>query len=114
MRVSPDWTRFVTTIAGDIWVGDIGREVLGDGAMMRVSVTLTPALQVGTAELLFENAGYTPVTGAAAGGGARNWDIAPDGRFLMQKSSVAASGAPTEFVILQNWTEELQQLVPTN
>ena len=43
--------------------------------------------------------------------GDRNYDLAPEGRFLM----ITQGGAPTaspEIVVVQNWLEELTRLVP--
>ena len=43
----------------------------------------------------------------------REYDISPDGeRFLMIKES--AGGDSTEFILVQNWFEELKRLVPTD
>jgi hypothetical protein len=41
---------------------------------------------------------------------ARNYDVAPDGRFLILKD--ASPLAPAHFVIVQNWFTELRRLVP--
>jgi serine/threonine-protein kinase len=44
----------------------------------------------------------------------RNYDVSPDGkRFLMLKPAVDQSPAP-QIIIVQNWSEELKRLVPTN
>jgi hypothetical protein len=52
-----------------------------------------------------------PLTTPRAGGAAdRNWDVAPDGRFLMIKAATAA-GSP-EIIVVQNWFGELERLVP--
>jgi serine/threonine-protein kinase len=45
------------------------------------------------------------------GGGVRNYDISPDGRFLMVKPQDVG---PPQIVVVQNWTEELKRLVPLN
>ncbi|MGH9256445.1 MAG: protein kinase domain-containing protein [Vicinamibacterales bacterium] len=44
------------------------------------------------------------------------FDIAPDGRFLMQKLAPAegASEVTAHLVLVENWFEELKRLVPTN
>jgi hypothetical protein len=44
------------------------------------------------------------------------FDVAPDGRFLMLKanSGNAATGAPKDIIVVQNWFEELKRLVPVN
>ena len=49
----------------------------------------------------------------AAGG--RTYDISPDGeRFLMVKENADDEDTPTEFVLVQNWFEELKRLAPTD
>ena len=44
----------------------------------------------------------------------RNYDIAPDGRFLMMKEGISdATGVPPQIVVVENFDEELKRLVPT-
>ena len=53
----------------------------------------------------------------APGGGefGRTYDISPDGeRFLMIKESGSDETSSTEFILVQNWFEELKRLVPTD
>jgi hypothetical protein len=46
----------------------------------------------------------------AFGAGGRNYDIHPDGqRFLMVKE---ASTADSQIILIENWFDELQRLVP--
>jgi serine/threonine-protein kinase len=48
-------------------------------------------------------------------GEGRSYDVALDGlRFLAIKEGTGDAANPIEIVIVQNWTEELQRLVPTN
>ena len=51
-----------------------------------------------------------------SGGGARPYDIAPDGRFLIIRSGQAEAGGGTasNLIVVQNWFEELKRLVPVN
>jgi Tol biopolymer transport system component len=85
---------------------------LGDGAMMAVSIQTSPRLEIGAPEVLFESQGYTPLITPQAGGAAgRDWDVAPDGRFLMIKANAATEAS--EIIVVQNWFEELKRLVPT-
>jgi hypothetical protein len=42
----------------------------------------------------------------------RTYDAAPDGRFLMIQS--ADETVRPQFVLVQNWFDELKRLVPTN
>jgi hypothetical protein len=84
-----------------------GREIFyrnGD-EMMSVAVTTTPALLLGSPQLLFDKH-YA----FGAGVTVPNYDVSPDGqRFLMVKEE---SGAGRLNVVL-NWTEELNRLVPS-
>ena len=78
--------------------------------MMAVPVLETaPTLSVGSPELLFD----TPYVSGPTG----NYDIHPDGqRFLMVKDVTATddSGSPSrQIVLVQDWSDELQRLVPT-
>ena len=51
-------------------------------------------------------------------GQGRTYDVSLDGRrFLMVKDSSIGSSSDvpsTRFVVVENWTEELKRLVPTN
>ena len=68
-------------------------------------------VRTGPPRELFD-AGYA----AAAGAGVRAYHIAPDGRFLMLKSGDASTDDedPTQVVLVQNWSQELNELVPVN
>ena len=71
----------------------------------RATIESEPTVRLGTPTLLFE-AGELLVTGSPAGG--RALDIDPtSGRFLMVT-------ADSEAVVIQNWTEALKSLVPTD
>ena len=43
----------------------------------------------------------------------KTWDVAPDGRFVMIERG-ESEPRPTQLIVVQNWTEELKGLVPTN
>ena len=79
----------------------------GPSAMMVVSVATEPTFTLGTPEVLFESAYYNPR--------GRQYDVAPDGRFLMIKRGGTTDDTPaqSEIVVVQNWPDELQRLVPT-
>ena len=100
-----------------VWSRD-GRELfyrrLGDGAMMAVPIQTSPTLSVGTPQKLFDADTYLGRPPAPGQGAQRYWDLAPDGRFLMMKavSGVNAS-QPDGFIHVQNWSQELERLVPT-
>jgi hypothetical protein len=53
----------------------------------------------------------------AVGGGSRQYHVAPDGRFLMIRAGAAESGEPDDYdhlIVVENWLDELQRLVPSN
>ena len=77
--------------------------------MMVVSVQTESTFTHGIPRVLFE-AQYIS-------GGPRAYDIHPDGqRFLMIKEAPQTEepSAPAEIIWVQNWSEELKRLVPTN
>jgi hypothetical protein len=97
---------------GPVWSPD-GRELfykrVSDGAMMAVPVETAAAFTHRDPVELFGNKGW-PAGPVPGGGGVRTWDVAPDGRFLMVKGD--ANYLPSRIVVVQNWTQELQRLVP--
>lgn len=92
-----------------------GRELFyldGTGALVAVPVQTQPVFTAGNPAKLFD-ARYLSIRPA------RSYDVTPDGqRFLFIENAPVAdsSGAPAAptLVIVQNWTEELKRLVPTN
>ena len=89
-----------------LWSRD-GRELFyltPNATLMAVDVETEPVFAHGNPKELF--GGYY------SGYAGRTYDISPDGkRFLMIKRDT--SGAGTELILVQNWTEELKRLVPT-
>ena len=89
-----------------LWSPD-GRELfyrsLDGTRLMVVTIETGPAITAGDPELVFEGQYFSNRR--------RNYDIAPDGqRFLMIKEG----GDNTEqFIVVQNWFEEIKRLVPT-
>ena len=70
---------------------------------MAVEIETAPTLQVGTPVALFRDIYFL--------GGDRTYDISPDGqRFLMVKDATAGA---RDIVVVLNWFEELERLVPT-
>ena len=64
----------------------------------------------GNPETLFNAAGY-----AVYDWSRRDYDVAPDGRFLMLELPRGGdAGELSEIVIVQNWFEELERLTPVN
>ena len=84
---------------------------LAPGArLMAVGVQTEPSFAPGNAEEVF--GGYYAPGGRSFG---RTYDISPDGeRFLMIKESGSDEISSTEFILVQNWFEELKRLVPTD
>ena len=86
-----------------------GESRYGHNKMMVVSVQTESTFSHGIPRVLFE-AQYLS-------GGPRTYDIHPnDQRFLMIKQAprTEESSAPTQLILVQNWSEELKRLVPTN
>ena len=77
-------------------------------SMMAVPVQTSPALLLGKPVVLFKGRYFSQLNG-------RTYDVSPDGkRFLMIKNVLPAqTTADQRIVIVENWTEELQRLVPT-
>ena len=76
-----------------------------------VSVDTRSAFAPGPAEVLFDIARYVK-----DGSGVPDFDVAPDGqRFLMLEPATSADGAAasSEIILVQNWFDELQRLVPS-
>ena len=77
--------------------------------LMAARVRTGANFSLGSAEVLFDARDY-----GAGGSVGRSYDISPDGkRFLMVKEGGDETSA-TEFILVQNWFEELKRLVPTN
>jgi hypothetical protein len=54
---------------------------------------------------------------AGPGAQPREYHVGPDGRFLMQRRGLQQDGEDqtlTQVVLVQNWFQELERLVPTN
>ena len=96
-----------------IWAPD-GRTLYyrrGDSdRMMAVPIRTEGALETGRARQILERryAWSDPVFSPIP-----NWDVAPDGRFLMIRPSEEELTAPPIHVVL-NWAEELKRRVPVN
>jgi len=76
-------------------------------AVIAVPVQTDPTFTAGNSEVLFEG-GYLQANGGP------NYDVSLDSeRFLMIKPLDNASGAP-RIIVVQNWLEELERLVPTD
>ena len=89
-----------------IWSAD-GKELFyrnGD-KMIAVTIETEPELKIVKSEVLFEGKYYTSAD--------RNYDVSSDGRrFLMVKESDDQPSA-SQLIVVHNWFEELNRLVPT-
>ena len=93
------------------YYGGSERGLARRGALMAVSVdTEAAAFGSGTPKKLFKGNYPAPNVGRAL------YDVSRDGqRFLMIKNPAADAGDPAaSIVVVQNWTEELKRLAPTN
>ena len=78
---------------------------------MVVTIETEPSITVGAPEVLFEYIYWSSFTGG------RRYDLSPDGeRFLMIKPRAPTddTGTQTQIVVVENWFEELQRLVPVD
>ena len=91
-----------------VWARN-GRELfyLQGTRMMRVTVNTEPTFRFDTPEFLFESP-YLLMDQPPS------YDVAPDGRFLMIKPNEGEPDSALRITVVQNWFEELQNLVPTN
>jgi Tol biopolymer transport system component len=92
-----------------LWSPD-GREIYYRSAtdMMAVKVRTSPTLEVGRPEVLFSLSDYV-----LPGTRGIKYEVAPDGRFLLLKDS-GSGHSQDRVVLVQNWTEDVKRLVPTD
>ena len=76
--------------------------------MMTVTIAAEAGFAAGKPRQLFEG---RYVHGLGAGVRA-NYDVSPDGRFLMLKPVEQERAPLTQINVVLNWTEELKQRVP--
>ena len=99
----------VTRISADggtepAWARD-GRELFYRNGDQMLSVAVADDGTFGHTEILFERRFATDL------GDVANYDVAPDGRFLMILTD--EDSTTTQVNLIQNWLEELERLVPT-
>ena len=76
--------------------------------MMSVDIKLEPAFSAGRPRMLFEHT-WAPGTPH------RNYDVSPDGRFLMLlEQERPPAPAAKQMVLVLNWFEELKRLAPSD
>ena len=93
-----------------LWALD-GREIYyrHDGAVMAVAVlSAEPELELGQPVMLFDG----PYTSFVRRDASKDYDVAPDGRFVMVRPEGGVRAVHRLNVIL-NWFQELERLVPT-
>jgi serine/threonine-protein kinase len=88
-----------------------------DATLMSVRIQPGSTWTAGNPAKLFTGR-YFYNDGQGAAGDGRTYDVSPDGRrFLMIKDSGTVgqqTATPPNLVVVQNWTEELKRIVPTN
>ena len=79
------------------------------GQLFAASVRPGATLEAKSPRVLFDVA-MAPIVA-----GDQSYDVASDGRFVVIRNEADADGrlAPT-LVLIQNWSEELKRLLPTN
>ena len=80
--------------------------------MTAVSINTSPGLRVSASRQLWEGE-YSSGLGASCGMPgvtSSNYDISPDGRFLMVRDEDNAI-AETQIVVVLNWARELRRLI---
>jgi serine/threonine-protein kinase len=95
------------------WSAD-GRELffLGlQGSLMSAAVVDPEArdLSVRHVEALFDHGAYV-ISGG--GNGTHQYDVGANGRFLMVRELGATTGALNQIIVVQNWRQELERLLP--
>ncbi len=80
------------------------------GRFMAADVTSGAPARVGRPRELFPDTAYFRPPG---GGGARQYHVAPDGRLLLIRRVQAATNDNAHLVVVENWLDELERLVPT-
>ena len=78
------------------------------GAVMRVPISPGPSFEPGTPAQALDGGSYTGDGSMASG---RTYDVGRDGRFLMIKRGVP-DGNRLSLLVVQNWFEELERLIP--
>ena len=79
--------------------------------MLVVRVETESTFSRGTPDILFEG---SYVLDTSITGGVPNYDVSDDGRFLMVKAvEDPTNDSSTQVILVQNWTDELQRLVPS-
>ena len=78
---------------------------------MAADVTLGASARVGRPRELFPDTPY--LQALEGGGGGRQYHVGPDGRLLLIRRVQAATDDNAHLVVVENWLDELERLVPT-
>ena len=78
---------------------------------MSMSVETAPTFHPGNATEMFA---LPPFYGSASGSRGRQWDLAPDRRFLLVNPGEIAmkEDSQSQMIVVLRWHEELKRLVP--
>jgi hypothetical protein len=78
---------------------------------MSVTIETAPTFQTGTPAAMFD----LPPFYKSAMTVTRQWDLAPDERFLILNPGEPATSEQSQYrmVVVLNWHEELKRLIPT-
>jgi serine/threonine protein kinase len=97
-RVQPEWSRD-------------GSELFyaKDNSLLSVAIGATPTFVASSPRVLFSGPYRQWRPGANEG---HTYDVSPDGRSFLMIREAEEAGAANEFVVIQNWFEELKRLVP--
>ena len=77
------------------------------GVLVAVPVTTSSGFSAARPQALFQFTGRFRLSGNAAA-----YDVAPDGRFVMVTEPTASRSSARQIVVVQNWSSELNRLVP--
>ena len=85
-----------------------GRELFyrNGEAVIAVPIETDPNFRAGNPEVVFEGAYFL-------GPGGRTYDVSPDGERLLMIKPVENESGTSQIIVVENWFEELERLVPT-
>jgi hypothetical protein len=91
-----------------LWSKNMGRLFYRwDDQAWAADVRIAGGFSTGKPRLLFDRPGYSQ------GAPSRSWDLSPDGRrFLMVKLERREPAPVTEMILVENWFQELERLIP--
>ncbi len=91
-----------------VWNPKVGELFYRNGNQMMVAgVETKSGFSAGKPRLLFDAGLYSPTPATYP-----NYDVSPDGRFLMLKPTEQQGQAATQINVVLNWLEELKRRVP--